>query len=384
MARVYANGKFLSQKMSGVQRYASELLRHYYELDKDLVLVAPAERRSGDNFQLSIPVMTTGSKAGLWWEQAQLPWFLSGKGKPLLLNLCNMAPVMYGNKITCIHDIAFLRYPQFFSTAFRSYYKAIIPAIIKSSRHIVTVSEFSRSELMDYYKLHSGQVSVIPNAGFRSGQALQGALNAALGLKQSSAAPGDGWGGHQPIVEQELTPPIRRPYFLFVGSVDPRKNLLFLLRAFEAAQLKETDLVVAGGGYASFNSELLQDINLYHQNPNIHFIGHVSDTLLTQYYQFARAVIVPSFYEGFGLPVAEGLSAHCEVLASDIPIFREVAGEHAFYFDPFKADALIALMRERDGSSRPDGEAGYSFIHRRYSWEKSANALGDCIRAWGN
>ncbi|RXK81862.1 glycosyltransferase family 4 protein [Filimonas effusa] len=357
MARVYVNGKFLSQKMSGVQRYASELLRHYYALDKDVALVSPAERRSGDDFQLPIPVMTTGSKAGLWWEQAQLPWFLSGKGRPLLLNLCNMAPVMYRNKITCIHDIAFLRYPQFFSTAFRTYYKAIIPAIIKSSKHIITVSEFSRSELMDYYKLRPERVSVIPNAGFRSGQGQEGA-------------------------EQELPLPVRRPYFLFVGSVDPRKNLLFLLRAYEAAQLKETDLVVAGGGYASFNDALLKDIHLYHQHPNIHFIGHVPDALLTQYYNYARAVIVPSFYEGFGLPVAEGLSAHCEVLASDIPIFREVAGAHAFYFDPFKPDALITLMRERDGTSRPDGEDGYSFIHRRYSWEKSANALGDCISAF--
>lgn len=359
MTGVFANGKFLSQKMSGVQRYASQLLQQYYEIDKELMLVAPVERPAGDAFRMSIPVVTKGAKAGLWWEQVQLPLFLSGKGKPLLLNLCNMAPVLYKNKITCIHDIAFLRYPQFFSKAFRSYYQVMIPAIIKSSKHIITVSEFSRHELMDYYKLSQEQVSVIPNAGFRS---------ESVGFPADSSS-----------VEAV---PVRRPYFLFVGSADPRKNLLFLLRAFEAARLKHTDLVVAGGGYASFNNELMKETDIYHQNPDIHFLGHVTDALLTQYYNSARAVIVPSVYEGFGLPVAEALSAHSEVLAADIPVFREVAAEHAQYFDPHKPDALIALMRERDGTSKPDGAEGYAFIHRRYSWKKSANSLGDCIGKW--
>lgn len=359
MAGVFANGKFLSQKISGVQRYASQLLLHYYELNKELTLVAPVARAAADDFNLPIPVITKGKKAGLWWEQVQLPWFLSGKGKPLLLNLCNMAPVCYRNKITCIHDIAFLRYPQYFSKAFRAYYQAMIPAIIKTSKHIITVSEFSRAELMDYYKLGEERVSVIPNAGFRSDSAV---FPANTGMSEAA--------------------PIGRPYFLFVGSADPRKNLLFLLRAFEAARLKETDLVIAGGGYASFNSELMKETDVYRQNPNIHFLGHVTDTLLTQYYNNARAVIVPSVYEGFGLPVAEALSAHSEVLAADIPVFREVAAEHAYYFNPHSPDDLIALMRERDGTPRPDGEAGFTFIHRRYSWKKSASSLGDCISKW--
>lgn len=277
---VCANGKFLSQKISGVQRYASQLLQHYYPLNTDCTIVAPAHKN--EEYNTRMPVISTGSKAGIWWEQVQLPAWLRKNNKPLLLNLCNMAPLAYANKITCIHDIAFVRYPQYFSKAFGLYYRYMMPAIIKTSRHIITVSEFSRSELCLFYNLKPQQVTVIPNAGFGT-------------IDDASA---------QPMIS-----PHPKPYFLFVGSADPRKNLLFLLKAWQSAQLRDTDLVIAGSGYASFNSDLLHKTEAFRNRPDIHFLGHVSDGLLRQYYQFAKAVVVPSVYEGFGLPVAEALSA---------------------------------------------------------------------------
>ena len=77
MKHMYVNGKFLSQKISGVQRYASQLLQQCYQLDQDITIVAPESRAEASSFHLSFPVAETGSKAGLWWEQVQLPWYAS-------------------------------------------------------------------------------------------------------------------------------------------------------------------------------------------------------------------------------------------------------------------------------------------------------------------
>jgi glycosyltransferase involved in cell wall biosynthesis len=297
--------------------------------------------------------VSAGTHGGIWWEQAQLPLYLRKQGKPLLLNLCNVAPVLYGHKISCIHDLAFLRYPQFFSKAFYYYYKALIPAIIRTSRHILTVSEFSRQELLDYYKLKPTQVTVIPNAGFAAD-----------------------------LPDRVQKPALDRPYFLFVGSADPRKNLLFLLKAYAAARLQHTDLVIAGGGHTSFNNDLLKDTAAFAVDPRIHFVGRVTDEQLTNYYRFAKAVIVPSVYEGFGLPIAEALSARCEVLAADIPIFREVAGAHALYFDPYRPEGLVAYLQQMDGETKKENLSGYDHIRGLYSWKHSASLLSEAVNAW--
>lgn len=341
MTPVLVNGKFLTQKMSGVQRYASELIRHYTSINPNVTLVAPGEGQLNEVYRMSGKVVNVGTKAGLAWEQWQLPRY-AWQQNQLLLNLCNMAPVLYRNKITCIHDIAFIRYPQFFSRSFYYYYKSLMPLIIRSSRHIITVSEFSKAELMDYYRLRDSQVSVIPNAGFQSTPAV-------------------------------TIPSLQYPYFLFVGSADPRKNLLLLLRAFSVAQMEQTHLVIAGAGYKSFNPEILQQLEPYKAHPMIHFAGAVSDEELASLYQHAKAVIVPSLYEGFGLPVAEGLSAACQVIASDIPIFREVAGDHAFYFKD--KETLTSLLMLLDKQDKRRNESGREWILSRYSWIQSATLL---------
>lgn len=349
MGNLYVNGKFLSQKMSGVQRYASELLRAYITLDPSVKIIAATGASEMQWYNLPGTVIQTGGKAGIVWEQLKLPLYMAGKKDALLLNLCNVAPVLYSNKVTCIHDIAFARYPQFFSKSFRIYYQAIMPWIIRSSRHIITVSEFSREELINYYGLTPDRISVIPNAGF------------------------------QPMNENLILPrPLQEPYFLFVGSADPRKNLLLLLKAYTEGRLQHTHLVIAGGGYKSFNNELLQQLEIFKTNSTIHFTGIISNERLAAYYQHAKAVVVPSVYEGFGLPVAEGLSAGCQVIASDIPIFREVAGEHAFYFN--SKEVLIEMLLAFDKQDKRFNDDGKRYISRKYSWKQSAECLHNTVR----
>ena len=307
---VYINGKFLSQKLSGVQRYAAEICKN---LDSPITLLAAADHQDESLYHVGKPLEVSGNKAGIPWEQFRLPAALRAKGNPLLISLCNAAPVLYTNKITCLHDIAFTLYPQYFSKKLVMYYRWLIPKVLKNSRHIITVSEFSKSEISSYYHIDPANITVVPNAStFTAG-----------GLLPAIAA-------------QE------RPYFLFVGSLDPRKNLLTLLKAFRQAKRTDADLVIVGASHASFAAN--PEINTYRNDPSIKFAGYISDEELRVYYAGALALINPSFYEGFGLPVVEALAMNCPVLASSIDAFHEVGGTDIEYFNPADVTELSNLI----------------------------------------
>ncbi len=358
MDKIYINGKFVSQPVTGVQRYASELTNQLHLLHPATVVAALANNMLGDTYHINCPVEITGEKGGIFWEQWQLPGYMRKQQSPLLLNLCNMAPLFYRNKITCIHDISFAINPQYYSRSFYYYYRTIIPRIIHSSKHIITVSQFSQAALMQHYRLNENQVSVVPNA-------------ASDLLKQI-------------VATQTLQPPVDKPYFLFVGSVDPRKNLLFLLDAFRQAAIDDMELVIVGGGYKSFNKAVAAKLDAYKNHPGIRFLGAISNEKLAACYRFAKAVIVPSLYEGFGLPVVEALQLGCPVLASDIPVFREVGENYVEYFDPRDGHALQLLLRKTAQSSPSPStmQAAQVFIENKYNWQHSASLLYGIIQSF--
>lgn len=339
---VYINGKFLSQKMSGVQRYASEMTRN---LSTPVRIAAAGDHLNAEVYHLPQKLEIVGSGAGIAWEQLKLPAYLRSKGSPLLISLCNVAPLFYKNKITCLHDIAFERYPAFFSRKFVLYYHWLIPKVLKTSKHIITVSEFSKREINTFYGIAPEKITVIPNA--------------------SAFVPG----------AQETGLTIHpRPYFLFVGSLDPRKNLIYLLKAFQEASLQDTDLLIVGASHASFavNPELEE----YRHAPNIVFTGYVSDAQLKSYYANALALINPSLYEGYGLPVAEALSMGCPVLASSIEAFREVGGTDIVYFNTADVSELAYLMKTFTGEQITEKRSKI----KNENWKSSAELLDNIIR----
>jgi glycosyltransferase involved in cell wall biosynthesis len=337
---VYINGKFLSQKMSGVQRYASEICKN---LDSKIIVAAAADHQDDAVYHLDKPLEVIGNKGGILWEQFSLPMALRSKGNPLLISLCNAAPVFYPNKITCLHDIAFTLYPQYFSKKLVLYYRWLIPKVLKSSRHIITVSEFSKREISAYYHIDPAHISVVPNASTFSAY------------------------GTNPLPRLQ-----ERPYFLFVGSLDPRKNLITLLKAFRQAKREDADLIVVGAGHASFASN--PAIDQYRTDPNIIFTGYISDEQLRAYYGGALALINPSFYEGFGLPVVEALSMNCPVLASSIDAFKEVGGTDIEYFNAADVSELSDLIKNFSGKALSETTSHV----QRLTWKTSA-ALVDKI-----
>ncbi|MBN9298378.1 MAG: glycosyltransferase family 4 protein [Filimonas sp.] len=346
MEQLYINGKFLTQRLTGVQRYAREISRQLLQVLPGCEIIAPNNVTAVNDGLNGKKVELYGGDGGVKWEQVTLPKYLKQHHQPLLLNLCNAAPLFYKNKITCIHDLAFIRYPQFFSRQFRLYYKFIIPKIINSSRHLLTVSEFSKHELMDYYKVPESKITVAPNAS-------------------SSSI----------VIDKQATfNPFPFRYFLFVGSMDPRKNLSSLMKAFAQVQLHDMHLVVVGAVNKSFNAATQGEIEKYKTHPNIHFAGPVTDAELAKCYAFAEALVMPSVYEGFGLPIVEAFAAGIPVLAADIPVFREIAGKHATYFDPLNINSIKeALKKAAGGALQPPA----TDMATRYSWKRSAETIAE-------
>lgn len=158
------NSRFLTQQITGVQRFAIEISLRLKDMLKDNVLFVAPNNIVQFEIAKQLNVKIIGKHTGHLWEQWDLPKWLKHNGSPLLLNLCNLAPLRYKNKISTIHDIAFERYPQTFSKKFLVVYRFMIPRIIASSKYVITVSEFSKREIVDTYSVEEQNVKVVYNA----------------------------------------------------------------------------------------------------------------------------------------------------------------------------------------------------------------------------
>lgn len=158
------NSRFLTQQITGVQRFAIEISLRLKDMLKDNVLFVAPNNIVQFEIAKQLNVKIIGKHTGHLWEQWDLPKWLKHNGSPLLLNLCNLAPLRYKNKISTIHDVSFVRFPQTYSRKFLLLYQFIIPKIILSSKLILTVSQFSKDEIVDVYKTDDKKIVVVYNA----------------------------------------------------------------------------------------------------------------------------------------------------------------------------------------------------------------------------
>ena len=159
---IYINAKFLTQKVTGVQRFAIEICKGLIKIEPNIVLLTP-RKVINEELYPEFKIVSCGINKGNLWEQIDLPIFLNKRGTPLLLNLTNSAPLLYKNKIITIHDVAFEQDPSWFSFKFRTFYKFLIPKNIKRSKLTFTVSNFSNNEIIKYYKIKHSKIKVVFN-----------------------------------------------------------------------------------------------------------------------------------------------------------------------------------------------------------------------------
>lgn len=344
---IYINARFLTQNITGVQRFAIEISRKLKKMKLDIIWLSPINILP-QNLSLAeeLEVLVIGNRSGYFWEQVELVGFLKKIKSPMLINLCNTAPLFYYNQIVTIHDLAFLVHPDWFSFGFRSFYRVFIPRIVRNARHVFTVSDFSKNEIIRLLRVPSSKIDVIYNGVSFDFEMCK--------LKFAS---------------------LQDRYILFVGSFDPRKNLSRLIDslAFVPENIK---LKVIGGKCANFNSSVICYPKVLLDR--VEFLGYVNEVDLLRYYQNSICFVYPSFYEGFGLPPLEAQALGVDVVVSDIPVFHEIYGESAVFVNPNCAKDIASgintLLAMNEGDRIELKQLAKKNI-RRFSWSASSNRL---------
>jgi len=354
--KLFINGRFLSQKITGVQRYAAEMVKAIDALlaseqapaslrNADWQLLTPAN--ASETLQLDrIKIRTVGRRHGHAWDQIDLARAAAG-GR--LISLANSGPVFHRDHIVVIHDAQVFRRPDFFSWRYLTVHRTM-DRLLARNADIATVSAFSRRELADVLNLPASRIPIFPNSAehFAATKPDPDIL-ARLGLQPQN-------------------------FFLFVGSRTKNKNLSVAIEAVRLLDRADVPLVIVGGD----NSKVFQD-NSGKDASGLLLAGRLTDAEIAALYAHASAFVFPSLYEGFGVPPLEAMIFGCPVIASTADAVVETCSDAAAYFRASDAEALKQLMLERLATGAISDQERMRQQDRIafYSWQKSARALLD-------
>ncbi len=324
------NGRCIHRPVTGVERYALQL--------------HGALQRLGIPFRTLAPRTTTGV-AGHLWEQVLLPLRLR-RGE-VLLGPANTGPWLVRDQLLVVHDLAWLEHPAWFSGLFAAWYRLLLPALIPRVRGLLTVSRTMADDLTRHFPTTTGRVHVVPPA---------------VELHHDHA-----------IV------PGGPPLFLFMGPGDPRKDVGTFQRAFALLRARHPGaqaFIVGEAGRVFARREL-------RPGPGETWSGRVDDDALFTLMRRATALVMPSRYEGFGLPILEALARGCPVIASDLPVFRDTFGEAPVRVPAGDAatlaDAMNGLIVDPQARTTRIG-AGLA-VAARFSFAAQDAALQQALRA---
>jgi glycosyltransferase involved in cell wall biosynthesis len=351
MITLSINGRFFGRRLTGVDRFAIEVIRAIDKLleskDVDVVvrILVPPGTTVAAEFKC-IEVQEVGLGRGQFWEQFSLPRVL-GK-TDVLLSLCNTAPIFVRKQIVVIHDAATAKIPSAFSWKFRAWYKVLMPLLGAVASKIITVSKFSQREICSAYRIPTQKVSVV----------LEGAEHILRVASDNGVI--DRFGLRD------------RPYVLAVSSMAHHKNFRLVLASLPYLKNCNFDIVIAGGA----NPKVFGGIGGADLG-GVKWVGYVSDEELRALYSNALCFVFPSLYEGFGIPPLEAMTCGCPVIASHAGSIPEVCGGAALYFDPLDAEGFARLLRKvcEDADLRASliemGEAHA----KSFSWESAARRI---------
>jgi glycosyltransferase involved in cell wall biosynthesis len=330
------NGKFLTVAPTGVHRVAEELIHAFERLMigrqnegtlPEVTVVAPTTVGRKPSFSL-IRVIKRGFASGLPrefpWEQLNLPWIARNA---VLVNLCNMGPVVHFDSLTMIHDAQVYLTPASYSFSFRLLYRLIQPLLGRTSRRILTVSEYSKEQLVSNGIAPAEKITVIYN-----------------GCDHVLAhAPAHGFVAASGLDEKR--------YVLALSSTQSHKNIRILFEAFADPRLSHLTLVLFGATGKSTFESLGFDVP-----PNVRFVGRIDDAELAALMIHALAFACPSTTEGFGLPPLEAMTLGCPTIIAPCGALPEVCGAAALRADPHDAgqwvEKIISLADDPELSAR--------------------------------
>lgn len=346
--------------IQGIEIFSKNIILNFLKLKKDeefLIFGSENIPELFDFFEVElIKIKGLNNKHSKALYQQTLIYSLFKKYKiDFLFSPSIAAPIFYKNKVVTIHDCAYDRFEESENIFSKIYFKIMHYGAKYFSQKIITVSEFSKKELIELYKINPNKIDVIYE-----------------GVPEMEKT--------DEIFDQKILNKfkINKPYFFYIGNWRPRKNLPGLIKAFKLFKEKGfDDLLVIGGKKDKRFLDLEKEVKENQLEKKVILTDTLSIKEVSALYKKANALVSPSFYEGFGLPLLEAQSLGIPVLTSNISSLPEVAGEAALYVNPYNIKEIANGMERIvfDKKLREDLiKKGFENI-KRFSWEKSAQQL---------
>ena len=296
--------------------------------------------------------------ARILWEQTLLPLHLRRVGADAVHGLVNVLPLAAAVPgVVTVHDLAFLRAPETLPAVKRAYLARLAAASVRRARAVIAVSTQTADDLRHFFATPAGKIAVVHNGvlpAFTPGsEATAAAFRRAKGLPER--------------------------YWLYLGTLEPRKNLPLLVRAYarwlaESGPANRDVKLVLAGGKGWFYAEIFRLVETLGLRGQVIFPGFVPGQELPDWYRAAWGFVYPSLLEGFGLPVLEAMACGAPVACSAIPSLEEVAGDAALTFDPHDEVGLVACLHLLAGQEHLRAELRRRGVARAqgFSWERAA------------
>ena len=334
--KVIINGKFLSQKITGVQRYARETLNRLDSLveNLDIELAIAEDAKDIPNLK-NIKKKILSGKASVFWEQIKLPIYIK-KQNAIGVHLCHVAPIIKPD-IVCIHDANVLRNPQWFTKTLVIWYGLIHSACALRAKKILTVSNFSKKELQAIFKIKDSRIENI-GSGWQHIERIPYAVDTLerYNLKSKS-------------------------FYFSLGTQAPHKNMKWIYQC--ARSNPNETFVLSGSFYNKVFKKTTESLP-----PNVRYLGYLSDSDVKTLMKECKAFLFPSLYEGFGLPPLEAFSVGTDVIASDIPVMQEIFGNTIKYINIHVNNFAITFSQTCSQEEKKQ-------ILKKYDWQFVAQKL---------
>lgn len=284
---------------------------------------------------------------GKLWTQLRLSWEMVRRSPDVLFIPAHAIPLVHPRRtVVTIHDIGFERLPALYPWYDRLYHRIVVRFALRRAWRVIVPSECTKQEIVEVYGIEPGRISVVHHGYDRR------------------------YASKEPAASSR-----KQDYFLFVGRLEKKKNIVGLLRAFAAYREAGGDHRLVLAGKPGFGFEEIQSvIRDLRCNDAVEFRGWVSPEGMRGLMQSATAFVFPSLYEGFGLPVLEAFAAGVPVIASAIPALREVAGDAALFVPPYRVDMLVHALHRiaRHAELRASLIARGQERLQNFSWDRAA------------
>ena len=368
--KILVNTRFLLQgKLEGIGWFTYETLKRICRDHPEHEFIFAFDRPYSEDFIFSeniIPEVAFPPARHpilwYWWFEWSIPRLIKKYDADLFLSTDGFTSLRAKIKnVLVIHDLAFEHYPQYVPNIYRQFYKTFSPKYAQRAERIATVSQYSKNDIINSYKIADEKIDVVYN-----------------GVNDR----------YSPLTQDEKQKARQQyaqgnPYFAYIGSLHPRKNILTLLKAFET--FKQTDSgnvkLLLTGRLAWSNKEMMEFYDSMEFKDDVIFIGHANVEEIRLILGGSLALVYVSLFEGFGIPLIEAMQCETAIITSNVTSLPEVAGDAAVLVNPESVNEVASAMKK----ILENTELRNSLIEKgkvrreQFSWDKTAHSLWNCI-----